>query len=268
MKFCYPLRTACLLSLLFLGGCALGGTQKNLAQPIAKQDTYTLAENSGVSTSGCRFDFRQYIPQRPSTATTIILGHGFLRDQNNLIHISRALANEGIPVATLNFCNMRLWNGHHRRNAQDMRSLATSLGVQDNVIFGGFSAGALAALLAADEKTRAILTLDLVDQAGLGLAAAEHLTVPLIGFHGPPHRCNANNNGLIVFAASRAPTGEARPTSQPISNASHCEFESPSNWLCERACGDSASAEDNEETRQTVISLAVERVRPYLTPPL
>ena len=93
----------------------------------------------------------------------------FLRDQDNLVGLSRALANHGIQVVTLDFCNMRLWNGNHESNGLDMRALAQKLRMSDNIIYGGFSAGALAAVLAADDDTRAILALDLVDQNDLGL---------------------------------------------------------------------------------------------------
>jgi len=265
MKLGNYVKTTSLLCLLILGGCVSASKRQDLAQPVAEQDVYTVVESTGVSDSGCDFGYRHYLPLRPSTSTTIILGHGFLRNQDTLINISRAFANEGIPVATLNFCNMRLWNGNHVKNAADMRLLANSLEAMDDVIFAGFSAGALAALLAADEQTRAVLTLDLVDQSGLGLTAAQQLNVPLLGLHGPSHRCNAKNNGLDVFATSRDSHDEVATQSELVPDASHCEFESPSNWLCERACGDSASDLINEQTRQTVMRRAIDRIRPYTT---
>jgi len=266
MKLVNHVSIASLFCLMTLGACVSASKRQELAQPVVEKDIYTLKESTDVSSSGCNFEYRHYIPLRPTTHTTIILGHGFLRNQDTLINLSRAFANEGIPIATLNFCNMRLWNGNHVKNAADMRSLAHSLDTIDDVIFAGFSAGALAALLAADEQTQAVLTLDLVDQSGLGLAAAQQLNVPMLGLHGPPHRCNANNNGLDVFAASQDSLHAITTRSELIPNASHCEFESPSNWLCERACGDSASDPVNEHTRQTIMRMAIDQIRPYTTP--
>ncbi len=240
----------------------MGGT-RSLASPQSDADTYSLTEQSASSQFGCRFDYRIYQPDQPRTATSVILGHGFLRDQDNMVELSRAVANAGIRIVTLDFCNMRVWNGHHQRNAQDMRDLAESLGIAHDIIFAGFSAGALAAVLAADNNTRAIMALDLVDQAELGTTAIANLTTPLVGLAGPASGCNANNNGDAIFESRKQPT-----LSQllKIDNASHCEFESPSNWLCETACGDKDSDQAATIQRASIIQRAVDMLTPYLSP--
>lgn len=258
-------KALCLCSLLLLGGCLAVGTRPDHAQPVPEQDQYSLQSGKAISGTGCEFSYRLYAPVTPTTGTHVIFGHGFLRDQNKLIGAGRALANAGIPTATLDFCNMRPWNGNHLKNAADMQQLVELIGAQDDVIYAGFSAGALAALLAADEKTRAVLTLDLVDQGALGLSAAQQLPVPLIGLHGPAHRCNADNNGLSVYEAALEAAPEKQRQSHLIANASHCEFESPSNWLCETACGDSDPQTTNNNTRQHILDRSVELLRPYLS---
>jgi dienelactone hydrolase len=152
---------------------------------------------------------------------------------------------------------MRLWNGHHERNALDMRSLANELGVQDDIIYAGFSAGALAAVLAADNDTRAILALDPVDQEAMAVQAIRNLSTPLIGFSGPPSSCNANGNAEPLFTA-RSEQYLSRNTVLPA--ASHCSFESPSDWLCELVCEGGESLEDAHAQRETVIRQTVEAV--------
>ena len=249
-----------LLPVTLLSGCLSYGSP-SVAVPRAERDSYVLIEESQRSVTGCTFDYRLYQPADPQTRTSIMLGHGFLRDQDNLVGLSRALANHGIPVVTLNFCNMRLWNGNHESNALDMRALAQKLGLSEDIIYGGFSAGALAAVLAANDDTRAILALDLVDQNDLGLNAIRALQTPLIGVSGPASSCNANGNGAALFTSRAQPSLSDLIT---IEGASHCEFESPSNWLCEIACGDEDNEQDDERERAAIIEKTIDSLSPYL----
>ncbi len=164
--------------------------------------------------------------------------------------LAEALARAGIPTVTLDFCNSRLWDGHHVQNGRDMRRVAESLGAQ-RVVYAGFSAGGLSALVAAWDDPRAVgvLTLDLVDDRGLGAGLARTLATPLIGLQGEPAPCNGQSNGLAVF--------EASPKAQVlrIPGARHCDFESPTDWLCESVCGGSDAATDDR--RRGVIERSV-----------
>ena len=241
------------------------GAGTNSASPRAELDKYTLQDSTARSLAGCQFDYRIFQPAEATTSTSVIIGHGFLRNQDNMIGLSRALANRGIPAITLDFCNMRPWNGHHQRNALDMRHLAKLLGRSDNIIYAGFSAGALAAVLAADDNTRAILALDLVDQDNLGRNAIEQLPIPLIGLAGPPSACNANNQATDIYLLR---TDTQLENLKIVSGASHCEFESPSNWLCETACGDDDSEQTDMMQRSNIIEQSIEAVLPFLAPPV
>lgn len=251
------------LTTLLVSGCLTlaGGASK--AQPRAQIDQYQLSEQVAISSSGCHFRYRHYHPDQLRSQTTVILGHGFMRNQNTMVDLARALANQGIAVATLNFCNMRPWNGQHKKNAADMQDLARELGVDSDVIYAGFSAGALAAVLAADNHTRAILALDLVDQKSLGLNAISQLETPLIGIAGDNSSCNANGNGHALFAAR---DNLALSELQHQTGASHCEFESPSNWLCELACGDKDAETTATTTRTHIIEQSIKSIGPFLSP--
>jgi hypothetical protein len=198
-----------------------------------------------VSSTGCRIDLTRFQPRKPRTEVPVILAHGFLRDQRRLEGLARSLAAQGIPAVTLSLCNSRPWDGRHVQNGRDMMDLARHLGATE-VLYGGFSAGALAALVAGrlDPKARGVLTLDLVDRGGIGAGMARGLDKPLIGLTGEPAACNARGNGLSVFAA--------HPSARviPVRGASHCDFESPTDWLCEAICAPGAPG---TETRRREI---------------
>jgi len=244
-----------LMSLLLLGCLSLGEDPPGLS-PRDGVDRWSLRRETMRSQAGCRYAYRVFEPDE-APRSAVMLGHGFLRDQDTLIGLASALAAAGHRAVTLDFCNMRPWNGHHRRNADDMLALAGREGLVGRTAYAGFSAGALAALLAGadDADALGVLTLDLVDQAGLGVAAARRLTVPLTGFAGPDSACNANGNGRDAFSVAEAGrkgrnTPSAAVTLERIPNASHCEFESPTNWLCEIACGDETPLPADPEQRR------------------
>lgn len=224
---------------LVLSGClGLGASSADRPEPRPALDAYTLAEARARSLAGCRYDYRVFEPATPP-AGAVVIGHGFLRDQDREVGLARALANGGYRAVTLDFCNMRPWNGHHVRNAADMRELAREHGLPGRNVYAGFSAGALAALLAGadDPEALGVVALDLVDQAGLGADAVTRLRVPLLGIAGPPAACNAEGNGRPIFA-----TGGPRPrpgSLDSVAGATHCDFEQPTDWLCELACGES-----------------------------
>lgn len=247
---------------MMLVGCLSWRDSTLVKRSEASSASFSVKNFSGLSSTGCQYDYKLYEPKKRSSTTSIVLGHGFLRNQSNMRDLSRALANEGVAVITMDFCNMRLWNGHHRRNAQDMRALAVQLDIVDDVVFAGFSAGALAALLAADNSTRAVLALDMVDQANLGLEAIKDLSTPLVGISGPASSCNANGNADPVFNARKGPS---LTRLKQIEGISHCDFESPSDWFCELVCSDdSRSRPQIQSDRKRIITDSIEALTPFL----
>ncbi|MGQ9659121.1 MAG: alpha/beta hydrolase family protein [Thermochromatium sp.] len=183
------------------------------------------------SATGCTLDYVWYRPTVSKPGELVVLAHGFLRNKTRLAGLARALAESGISVVTVDFCNTRLWNGHHARNGFDLIAVADRLGAR-RLVYAGFSAGGLAALVAArnDPRTLGVLTLDLVDAQGLGRLMMRGFDRPVIGLFGEPASCNANNNGLLVLAEAR----QARI--ERIAGASHCDFEAPTDWLCRALC--------------------------------
>ena len=103
----------------------------------------------------------------------------------------------------------------------------------DRIVYAGFSAGGLAAYLAAldDPAAVAYLGLDSVDSGDLAREAHRQLTVPALFLVGKPSMCNAHGNFSPVF--ERWPNY----TVKPVPRATHCHFELPFNKRCARLCG-------------------------------
>ncbi len=242
--------TLTLITCLFGISCA--APHPPAGTPRAGIDNYQLISGEARSEAGCGYRYHRFEPRVATRASTAIIGHGFLRGQETMASLASALANAGFRSVTLDFCNMQPWNGHHRQNARDMQALADHLFVE-HPLYTGFSAGALAATLAAaaDSKTAGVLLLDPVDQDHLGARAVSELQVPVEVLLGEPAACNAfqqARTGLIQADDVRLTT---------IAGASHCEFEAPSNWLCEVFCGDRRSvAGADDRQRQGVIEQA------------
>lgn len=184
------------------------------------------------SRTGCILDYSRYHTAETSGDIRVVLGHGFLRSRQQMDGLARALAASGLPTVTLDFCRASPWRAGHVRNGFDMIRVTDALHAW-HVVYVGFSAGGLAALIAARNDPRALgaVTLDLVDAEGIGRHAAAGFDRRLIGLVGEPAACNARGNGLAVLAAARLARIER------IAGAGHCDFESPTDPVCRLVCG-------------------------------
>ena len=239
-----------------LEGCqAIVAPRPEIVQAVTTDAGMQVRVETGTltSSSGCAIDYRVYRPGDADGPVQVVMAHGFLRSKARMAGLATDLAAAGFATAAIDLCNMRPWDGAHRQNADDMRQVAEQLG-STGVLYVGFSAGGLAALLAAsaDAGNLGVVTLDLVDLDGMGARAAATLSSPLVALVGEPSRCNAQNNGLPVFAA--APNADV----QRIKGATHCDFETPTDGLCRLACesGDRPAAE-SERIRAQIVKTAV-----------
>ena len=247
------------MSLAVLEGCRTPAvlsdseSQQELSQP-----TIAVEQGRLRARAGCEYDYTIYRAAGygatgDEASANVLLAHGFLRDRARMADLARALADAGLTTVTLDLCNMRPWNGAHRENALEMRRLSAQLGIT-RLVYAGFSAGGLAALLAAADTSDVVgvLVLDLVDQAGMGLSAVQNLAVPVVGLFGDASSCNANLNGVGVIEAA------ARGQIIRIPGATHCDFESPSDGLCRLVC-EPPEREDSPGTdlRASIIEQAV-----------
>jgi len=186
-----------------------------------------------------------------------ILSHGFTRSRRTLAGHAQALADAGVLALAPDLpCTFDF-----RCNARALAELVAllraggSFGAPvEKVMLVGFSAGGLSSLLAADTPgVVGYVGLDPFDRAltgeaeMLGLAAARRLPTEALLLRAPPSRCNAE--------AVAAPWSTALPAlwrDEVIAGATHCDFESPTDWMCRLACGDADPARQ-ERVRQGLL---------------
>lgn len=194
-----------------------------------------------------------------------ILSHGFTRSRRTLAGHAQALADAGVLALTPDLpCTFDF-----RCNARALAALVGLLRTSgafgapvDGVMLVGFSAGGLSSLLAADTTgVVGFVGLDPFDRTmpgetdRLGLAAASRLRVEALLLRAPPSRCNAE--------AVAAPWGSVLPAlwrDELIADASHCDFESPTDWMCRLACGDPDPARQ-QRVRQGLLDAAARWMR-------
>ncbi|TNE86669.1 MAG: alpha/beta hydrolase [Deltaproteobacteria bacterium] len=200
---------------------------------------FTAGGGAAVSTStgsasltSCTMNYTRFTPAGGASGPLVVLSHGFSRGQAQMAGWAEHLASWGVEVVTPGLCHAGAFNADHAQNAADLVELVTELGASE-VIYVGHSAGGLASYVAAgsDSRTVAMMGLDPVDN---NLAASATVTDPHVALHGVPQQCNTQNNMAGLFDV------ELR-----VKDADHCDFESPSDFLCSLGCpsGGNTSAE-------------------------
>ena len=190
-------------------------------------------QGSITSEYGCNLNYEVYLPE--STASVdieVLLAHGFKRNLATMRGWAEHWQALGISTTIMTFCNSSWFNGHHQRNADDLLALATHLGME-SVVYAGYSAGGLAAYLAAlqDPRTRAYLGLDAVDSGNLAEDSTTLLQRPALFITAKPSLCNAKGNLEHIIARY----GAAQRIHIP--EATHCDFEWPFDKRCNLVCG-------------------------------
>ena len=218
-----------------------------------------------VKSSTDRFEANQncstfsttYLPVDAPEAPPVVLVHGFSRYESVHAELAAHWASWGLPVSTMTLCHSYVLDNDPEQDAADMTALSNQLG-GGPVIYAGHSAGGMRSVLAAanDPKSIAVLGLDLVDYAPdgssgayLGQQKAAKLKVPLYGVHGESTDCNDSDIGLQVYAA--APDSSVLR----VTEADHCDFESPTDWLCTLLCQAENASFSDEEISTTVRDL-------------
>lgn len=178
-----------------------------------------------------RIQYTLHSPASPASLH-VILAHGFLRSPDTMGHLAKSLADGGIETASIKLKRSTPLNGNHAANARDLIALREALGWK-NVIYAGFSAGGLSALIAAseDKACTKLLLFDPVDQGILGRDAAPKVRIPTLAILGKPGPGNANRNATPML--------EIIPNHRihEIPEATHCDFEASPSALCHRLTG-------------------------------
>jgi len=232
-----------------VGAAAVMVTMATAAGPAAPSPVQTQVH----ALAGHRVTLDVY-PAAGSLRGAAILSHGFTRSRRTLAGHAQALADAGVLALTPDLpCTFDF-----RCNALALAALVGSLRTGgtfgtpvDRVMLVGFSAGGLSSLLAADTPgVVGFVGLDPFDRTmhgeseRLGLAAAGRLRTEALLLRAPPSRCNAE--------AVAEPWGTVLPAlwrDELIAGASHCDFESPTDWMCRLACGDTDPARQQRVRR-------------------
>ena len=274
------LRLASVLALvLFAAGCAAvrtttvppeeapGELPELVAHFAERTEVALVAEHGSLESEwGCTIGYEYYVRESGPVASEyalaaplVVLGHGFMRDLATVRGWAVEWAARGVRTVVVDFCNSTLFNGRHERNAHDMIAVAKHIEPGEApLIYAGFSAGGLSALLAAagDPRTVAYLGLDPVDSGELSKSVSR-LNAPALYLYGEPARCNAQNNMVDLMPPAN------RLVAMSIPFATHCDFEDPSDALCARLCGAVEPQEKAEEIRRTIRALANAWIEAY-----
>jgi len=193
-----------------------------------------------------------------------VVAHGFARSRIRHGDLGRALAAYGVVAVIPDLPNvMNLWG-----NGDAIGELVGKLergevgpvrADRDRIVLVGTSAGGLASVLAAAELPGIAgwVGLDPVDRTGTGAAAAARVAAPAVVMLAEPSLCNLVTSGEAIAQAL-----PHRLRTLTVAGASHCDFEDPTNAMCEAACGQGSA-----EVRETIRAEIVATVRELLARP-
>ena len=195
-------------------------------------------------------------PLNAPEAPHIILAHGFLDDQSSMTGFANHYASWGIKVVTMDLLHSSLISNDPFQDAEDLIGLSNQIGGEGAVIYVGYSAGGMRSIIAAaeDSSVLAVLGLDLVDASYsddfLALENVSNISVPVWGLLGEPSSCNSYGNGLDVY--NNAENGNA----VRITEADHCDFESPADVFCTILCSGSNDYFSEDEINSIILNLS------------
>jgi pimeloyl-ACP methyl ester carboxylesterase len=208
-------------------------------------------DNGTAALDGCSMGYDLRTPAGVPDAPAVVLAHGFQGNRASMVGWAEHWASWGVRVVTPDLCHATIVDTDHAQNGADLRALVGELSLP-SVIYAGYSAGGLATVLAAadDPLATALLGLDMVDSGGLGAGAAAAVGVPAFDIVGEPSQCNTTNNGIAVFGSI---TG-ARALR--VTEADHCDFQSPADFLCGLTCTGSNDQFDDAAIAAAVLGLS------------
>jgi pimeloyl-ACP methyl ester carboxylesterase len=215
------LRRSAIIAALF--GFALPG-------PAQVLETPTVATLPSVRE--CDLRYRIHPATTPVRGPAVLIAHGFLRSGEFMAGWADAIARAGMTAVTVDLCASMTANGRHADNGADLVALRRALGIEA-AVYVGVSAGGLAAMIAASldpDATRGVLLLDPTNAGGQARSAAARVRAPVAALVARPQLCNAWRN--IDPALETLPN----VTIVRVDNASHCDFEWPTNAFCRVAC--------------------------------
>ena len=239
--------------LLFLSNLSLG--QYSILGPFDVDSGSNVITTSDSS----QMDYSIYFPVNYQSEVVVLLVHGFSRDQSVMAGFAEHFASWGIKTITMNLLHSSIVDNDPIMDALDINILADQIGQGLPIVYLGHSSGGMRSVLAASQNSNAIavLGLDLVDALYPGsdnqyyaLSLVANMMIPVWGMFGESSTCNANSNGLNVF--QDAVQGNA----VIVTEADHCDFELPTNFLCSFLCGQENYIFSDDDIEEVVLNLS------------
>ena len=244
------LRFALLLTLLL---CVL---------PASAESVSSSMHTESAHLDGWDVQVDVYEPRAAPARGVAIIAHGFMRDRSRHRALGEDLAAAGIIAVIPDLPHVM----DHWGNGAALAELADKLSngalglppvERSALVLIGTSAGGLASVVAAAKLPGLAgwIGLDPVDRTGTGTSAAAQVTSPAVLLLGGASQCNLFGSGRSI---ARALPRLLR--SEKLKDASHCDFEEPTNRFCEVMCG-ASSPHMQSRVRDETVSAAVEMLR-------
>ena len=228
------------------------------AWPALSQSDSVRVHTESAHLDGWDVSVDVYEPTASARGAAII-AHGFTRDRSRHRALGEDLAAAGIVAVIPDLPHVM----DHWGNGAALAELADKLGHgalglapihRSALVLIGTSAGGLASIVAAAKLPGLAgwIGLDPVDRTGTGPSAASHVTAPAVLLLGGGSQCNLFGSGRSI--------GRALPHllhTEKLKDASHCDFEEPTNRFCEVMCGASSPAMQSR-VRDETVSAALE----------
>jgi len=207
--------------------------------------SHQTSSGSSSMATGCNLNYRVVSPSNPTGRA--LLAHGFMRSGDNMMGWAEHLASWGLEVWVPDLCWSGGFNADPEKNAQDIAELMGT----GPVALAGHSAGALAVLLADHQlQVKALVGLDPVEQMGQdNSSVGAAVQTPTLSIFGEPGSCNSDNSGVSFYGAVPG------VLLLDLQGADHCDFESPTDGLCEALCTANDGAWTDEERRDALAAL-------------
>ncbi len=241
------------------------GQEPVLITDFSQTGPYDVSVESRIAsvTDCASMSYDIYSPSEPVDPPVVVLGHGFARGSGVMVGWAEHLASWGVEVLLPTLCHYNVFFGvDHEMNGLNMKEL-TSIHGASEVIYAGHSAGGLAAIIAAaiDDSAIGVLGLDTTDTEGvpgvddyIGRDYASDVRCPSFLIAGEPSSCNSNNNGLNLFRMM------SDYSAVRVTSSDHCDFENPTDSICEMSCVNSTALFEDSEIRSVILSLGTSSI--------
>ena len=215
---------------------------------VPGSELVSTSVGSYAASANCALDWTWYQPASSQIAGTVLLSHGFMRNQDRMAGWAEHLASWNIGVVTATLCHSSVFDIDPEQNARDLVALADELGVEERLYMGHSNGGAVSIIAGAlDVRAVAVLGLDPVDVQGeLAAEFVGQVSVPAYALMGESSSCNSSGAGTSLFQTAT----ENRILR--VTEADHCDFESPTDWLCTTACTGTNQHFDDATLQSTI----------------